>query len=101
MSADLFSNLSDNKTPPTYKYFDGEKWTNSLSGKFVEIRSPIDNEILGKIPSLTLAEIDKTILKLKEGQKNWQKTAASRLKKLQPTASATISWTPMPQSLMG
>ena len=74
MPADLFSNLSDNKNPPTYKYFDGEKWTNSLSGKFVEIRSPIDNEILGKIPSLTLAEIDKTILKLKEGQKNWQKT---------------------------
>lgn len=74
MPDNLFSSLSDNKTPPTYKYFDGDKWKESLSGKYTEIYSPIDNELLGKIPVLTHSEIDQAIIKIKSGQKEWQKT---------------------------
>ena len=72
MPADFFSQLSDNKAPPTYKYFDGEKWTDSLSGKFTDILSPVDGSLLGKIPSLSHSEIDQAILRIKKGQIEWQ-----------------------------
>ena len=69
----FFTSLSDNKSPPTYKYFDGEKWVFSLSGKYTEIRSPIDGKVLGNIPTLTHAEIDRAISRLYKGQKDWQR----------------------------
>lgn len=79
---DFFTSLSDNQIPPTYKYFDGEKWTVSLSGKFTEIRSPIDNILLGKIPVLTHSEIDQAIRRLKKGQKEWQKIPIIKRKEI-------------------
>lgn len=73
MSANFFSALSDNKTPPTYNYFDGDKWVPSVSGKTIDLISPIDGKLLGRIQDVTHAEIDQVIEKARKAQKQWQR----------------------------
>lgn len=79
---DFFASLSDNNSPPTYKYFDSEKWQDSLSNNFSEIRSPIDNELIGRIPILTHAEIDQALLKVNAGQKEWSQVPIIKRKEI-------------------
>lgn len=71
MSKDIFSELFENKTPPVYKYFDGCNWVNSLSGKTIDIKSPVDGEIAGSVQQVTFAEIDRAIYRAKLAQKEW------------------------------
>lgn len=82
MPKDFISQLSDNKTPPTYKFFDGSKWVESLNGKFNPIRSPVTGEILGFIPTVSQGEIDRAIFNLKKGRDNWQKIPLSRKREI-------------------
>lgn len=72
MPKDYFAELSDQKSPPTYKFFNGEKWTFSLSGKTAEIISPVTGEVLGKIQQVTHGEADQAILRAKKAQAKWQ-----------------------------
>lgn len=74
MPKDYFEKLHDNKSPPTYKFFNGEKWTDSLSGKTTEVISPIDGHILGRIQVATTSEVDQAITRAKNAQKKWQET---------------------------
>ncbi|MCJ7740761.1 aldehyde dehydrogenase family protein, partial [Candidatus Microgenomates bacterium] len=71
MPREYFSELSDHKSPPTYKFFNGSEWANSLSGKTKEVISPIDNHVLGLVPVVTHAEIDQAIRTAKKAQKEW------------------------------
>lgn len=72
MPEKLFAKLSDNKTPPTYKFFNGEEWIESLSGKTTDVYSPVDGNALGKIQVVTPAEIDQAIFRAKKAQRIWQ-----------------------------
>lgn len=72
MPKDYFEKLHDHRSPPTYKFFDGEKWNTSVSGKTIDIISPIDSHTVGKIQMVTFAEIDQTIRRAHEAQKIWQ-----------------------------
>lgn len=72
MPKDYFAQLSDQKSPPTYNFFDGEKWTASTSGKTVDVTSPINGNIIGRIQLVTFSEIDRAIMKARQAQKNWQ-----------------------------
>lgn len=72
MPKDFFSHLHDHKTPPNYKYFDGERWSITSSGNTLDVVSPIDGQILGRIQSLNHLEIDQAIDKAKYAQKLWQ-----------------------------
>lgn len=71
MPEDIFAELSDNQTPPTYKFFDGEKWALSTSGKTTDIISPIEGEVMGNVQSITHGEIDQALLRAKKAQKEW------------------------------
>lgn len=71
MPKEFFKELSDHKNPPTYKYFDGESWKNSLSGKTLDIISPVDGKVVGKIQQVTFTEIDRAIEIAKKAQKEW------------------------------
>jgi len=71
MPKDYFVSLHDHKSPPTYKFFDGEKWATSVSGKTIDVISPIDDSIVGKIQLVTFAEIDQAIRRAREAQKVW------------------------------
>lgn len=72
MPRDFFVNLSDNKTPPTHHFFDGERWTVSTSGQTIDILSPIDDKIIGKIQAVSHAQADQAILRAKKAQREWQ-----------------------------
>lgn len=73
MPKDYFVNLHDHKSPPTYKFFDGEKWNTSVSGKTIGVISPIDNSVVGNIQLVTFAEIDQAVRRAHEAQKLWCK----------------------------
>lgn len=79
MSADIFEELHDEKTPPNYKWFNGESWVESASGKSTAVVSPIDNSIVGIIPVVTHEEIDRAISQAHLAQKAWaDKTLVER-----------------------
>jgi len=71
MPREYFSELSDHKSSPSYKFFNGREWANSLSGKTKEVISPIDNHVLGLIPVVTHSEIDQAIRLAKKAQQEW------------------------------
>ncbi len=52
-------------------YIDG-KWTFGENNKFVDINSPIDDSLVGKIPSLSQSEVDEAIESAKQAQKEWR-----------------------------
>jgi glyceraldehyde-3-phosphate dehydrogenase (NADP+) len=87
MSKDLFSAIHDGNAIPAYKYFDGKEWKSSLSGKTIDIISPVTGEVLGKIQAVTHSEADKAIMRAKEAQKEWaHKTLTEREKILELAA---------------
>lgn len=85
-----FSSLSDSGKPPHFKYFNGEEWKDSLSGKMIEIRSPIDNDCLGSIPVVTHAEIDQVIDSARKAQRQWAKVPMIERKKILQLAADWI-----------
>lgn len=73
MPKDYFSHIYDNKTPPTYKYLAYGKWVDPLSGKWVDVVSPVDEKVLGRAPAVSFSEIDDCIRQAHVAQKEWQK----------------------------
>lgn len=72
MPKDNFFHIHDEKTPPTYKFFSQGKWMTSLSGKLVDVISPIDDKVVGRVQSVSLSEIDEAIMNAKQAQREWQ-----------------------------
>lgn len=50
------------------------KWCDSTSGKFIEIKSPIEGMIVGRVPAMTKEEVDEVIKVAKVAQKQWKNT---------------------------
>ncbi len=67
-----FSEIADGKSPATYNYFDGEKWTASLSGQTIDVVSPIDGKVMGKIQEVSHSEIDQAIDRARKAQLSWK-----------------------------
>src|SRR3989344_1944038 len=74
MPAEFFGPLSNHKTPPTYKFFNGNEWVESKSKKTTDVISPIDNHVVGKLQVVTTKEIDEVIEKAKRAQRQWEAT---------------------------
>lgn len=68
-----FSQLSDQKSPPTYNFFNGEQWVLSLSRKTTDVISPIDGQVLGRIQVVTHSEVDQAIARARIAQKEWMR----------------------------
>lgn len=64
-------------TDKQYKNLINGQWKESTSGKFIEIKSPIDDSLLGKVPAMTTAEVDEAIECAKEAQKEWKNKSTS------------------------
>ncbi len=73
MPKDNFSHIHDNKTPPNYKYLCNGKWMEPISGKWIDIISPIDEKVMGRVPAVSFSEIDDCIRDAHVAQKEWQK----------------------------
>ena len=74
MPADFFESISNNATPPVYRYFNGKDWVESKSGKRISIPSPIDGSIVGELQVVTHEEIDEALAKSVVAQKKWEAT---------------------------
>ena len=74
MPTEFFEAISNNGTPPVYRFFNGKDWVESKSGKRIAIPSPIDGSIVGEIQVVTNEEIDEAVAKASEAQKKWEAT---------------------------
>ncbi len=70
----FFEPINDQKTPPTYKFFNGKEWGVSASGKHTEVYSPIDHSLVGNLQVVTTTEIDAVMETAKQSQKAWEAT---------------------------
>ena len=56
----------------TYKNLVNGEWIESKTGNFIDVYSPIDNSLVGKVPAMTKEEVDAAIHSAKEAQKEWR-----------------------------
>ena len=64
------------------------EWVESESGKQLEIRSPVDGSLIGKIQAMTKKEVDEAILDTKMHARAWAETpsmSGRRCFTVQPT----------------
>ncbi len=74
MPDEFFGEISDQKTPPTYAFFDGSSWHKSESGKTTVIHSPVDGQAVGELQIVTTKEIDEVMEKASKAQEKWEAT---------------------------
>lgn len=48
------------------------KWCDSKSSKFIEIKSPINGELVGKVPAMEKEEVDEVIIVAKKAEEVWR-----------------------------
>lgn len=65
----MFNDIRENKR---YKNLINGEWKESNGGKFIEIKSPIDDSLLGEVPAMTQSEVDEVIEAAKVAQKEWK-----------------------------
>ncbi|PHV71967.1 NADP-dependent glyceraldehyde-3-phosphate dehydrogenase [Sporanaerobium hydrogeniformans] len=53
------------------------EWITSMNHQFIDIFSPLDQRLLGRIPAMTTTEVDGVIKAAKEAQKQWKLTPVS------------------------
>lgn len=69
--ADFFAPLKEGKV---YKYLVGGRWERPEKGKVIEVFSPIDNSVVGKVPALSQEEAERAVEAAREAQKGWEET---------------------------
>lgn len=82
MPAEFFAEISNQKTPPTYNYFNGNQWVPSTSGKTTDVMSPIDGSVVGSLQAVTTAEIDAVMEKSADAQEAWEATPLNQRVKI-------------------
>lgn len=64
----MFENI---KEGIVYKNLFNGKWIKSRSESTIDVHSPVNSDVIGKVQAMTKDEIDKTIENSKRAQKNW------------------------------
>ena len=68
----MFQHMCD--TEKTYcNLYDG-KWVPSSPSKFLEIYSPVDGSLVGRVPAMSREDVDRAIANSKEGLPRWAET---------------------------
>ncbi|OGG13590.1 hypothetical protein A2875_01150 [Candidatus Gottesmanbacteria bacterium RIFCSPHIGHO2_01_FULL_46_14] len=90
MPEEFFAPISNQQTPPTYKFFDGKEWKDSTSGKTSDVISPIDASVVGKIQVVTTNEIDAVMEATYVTQRSWEATPLHQRVKIMHLAADWI-----------
>lgn len=90
MPEEFFGPISNQLTPPTYNYFDGKKWKESSSEKIVDVVSPVDASVVGKVQVVTTAEIDAVMEAAHASQRAWEATPLNQRVKIMHLAADWI-----------
>ncbi|OGG05095.1 hypothetical protein A2Z33_06735 [Candidatus Gottesmanbacteria bacterium RBG_16_52_11] len=86
----MFGPISDQATPPVYRYFNGKDWLTSSSGKTSEIISPVDGSVVGSLQAVTREEIDAVMDKAAHAQVAWEKMPLNHRVKIMHLAADWI-----------
>lgn len=54
----------------------GGEWVKAASGKTIEVRNPVDNSVVGSVPSLSKAEVEKAIVAAEKAWPVWRAMTA-------------------------
>lgn len=76
----MFSNLVGEER--RFRNLINGQWRNSKSEKFIEIKSPIDGEVVGKVPAMTVDEVDKAIKFAVNSKYKWRETPINERAKI-------------------
>lgn len=90
MAVEIFEGMTDGKTPPTYKFFNGSEWVNSKSGKTATIVSPLDGNPMGQMQVVSTEEIDVMYANARASQKAWENTPLNARVKIMHLAADYI-----------
>jgi len=66
------------------------EWVDSKNGKSIEIYSPIDNSIVGKIPAMTKEDVDIVFTTSQEAQKKWKNVPVNERAEILYKAAALL-----------
>lgn len=69
--AEFFEELLSLTNPPTYKYYNGTAWVSSKNSQAMDIASPVDGKVVGRVQVVTKEEIDEVLLTAKKAQQIW------------------------------
>ena len=68
----MFNHIKDEIN--TFKNLINGEWVSSRSGNFIEIKSPLDNSLIGRVPAMAKEEVDIAVQTAKEAQRKWKNT---------------------------
>ncbi len=88
MPAEFFEPISDHKTPPIYRYFNGTAWM--PAEKTIPVHSPIDAALVGELASVDAANMDTIVSHLQSAQPAWEATPLHERVKLMHLAADWI-----------
>lgn len=74
MIEDIFAELIENNEQKTYRYFTGQQWAVSISGKTIPVLSPHDQTIVGNVQAVTQEEADGVVTNARRVQFQWEQT---------------------------
>lgn len=57
-----------------YKNLFGGEWVKGKSGEFVDIISPLDFSIVGRVPAMTKEEVDEVVINSRKAFREWKQT---------------------------
>src|SRR3989344_1325301 len=90
MPAEFFAPISNHKTPPTFSFFDGRQWVESKSKKTVDVTSPVDGSVIGRLQAVTGKEIDAVMRNTHVAQTFWEATPLNKRVKVMHLAADWI-----------
>ncbi|HEX9025913.1 MAG TPA: NADP-dependent glyceraldehyde-3-phosphate dehydrogenase [Clostridium sp.] len=67
----MFNCITDENN--IFKNLINGEWVSSKNGNYIEISSPIDESLVGKVPAMTKEEVDFVLKTSKEAQLEWKK----------------------------
>lgn len=70
----MFKDLCEGKT---YKNLVNGKWVMASTNKVIEIHSPIDNGLVGKVQAMSNSDVDEVFEVAKAAQKSWRNTPSN------------------------
>ena len=76
----MFSNLVGEERK--FRNLINGQWCNSKSKEFIEIRSPINEEVVGRVPAMTKEEVDEVIKVAVNAKEKWRETPINERAKI-------------------
>lgn len=83
----MFNDISTNKV---YKNFINGHWVENKNSDLIEIISPLDGSLVGKVPAMSREDVDMAISCAKKSQQEWKNTPLSKRAEIMNKAASLL-----------